>query len=96
MLDAPSWDTIQIAKTAARIYAPLGTGMRLGDWVRVVRAFIEGFGGASRVPRGRKWDNGSAEEPIVEEADEDQTDPEEYENAYRLAQELKVGSYLLT
>ncbi|KAF8586687.1 hypothetical protein K439DRAFT_1340225 [Ramaria rubella] len=42
-LDAPSWDVISTAKTAARIYAPLGTNMTLGDHVRVVRAFVEGF-----------------------------------------------------
>ncbi|KAG8907177.1 hypothetical protein FRB99_005149 [Tulasnella sp. 403] len=42
-IDSPSWDLIRIAKTAARIYVPLGTRMRLGDWVRVVARFVEGF-----------------------------------------------------
>ncbi|KAJ7647106.1 hypothetical protein FB45DRAFT_998368 [Roridomyces roridus] len=42
-IDAPSWDVVRLGKLAARIYAPLGTRMRLGDHVRVVRAFIEAF-----------------------------------------------------
>lgn len=43
MNDAPSWDVVRIAKAAARIYAPFGTRMQLGDWVRVVGRFVEGF-----------------------------------------------------
>ncbi|OCH84678.1 hypothetical protein OBBRIDRAFT_785863 [Obba rivulosa] len=42
-LDAPSWKLIRNAKLAARIYAPLGTTMSLGDYVRVVRTFLEAF-----------------------------------------------------
>ncbi|KAK7692597.1 hypothetical protein QCA50_004229 [Cerrena zonata] len=42
-LDSPSWKLIRIAKLATRIYAPLGTEMSLGDYVRVVRTFIEAF-----------------------------------------------------
>ena len=41
--DAPSWDFIRAAKTATPIYAPLGTAMSLGDYVRVTRAFLEVF-----------------------------------------------------
>ncbi|KAF5370861.1 hypothetical protein D9758_001884 [Tetrapyrgos nigripes] len=40
-IDSPSWDLVRISKLAARIYAPLGTRMTLGDHVRVVRAFLE-------------------------------------------------------
>jgi glycerol-3-phosphate O-acyltransferase/dihydroxyacetone phosphate acyltransferase len=40
-IDSPSWDLVRIAKLAARIYAPLGTRMSLGDHVRVVRTFLE-------------------------------------------------------
>jgi len=38
---------------AARLYAPLGTRMSLGDYVRVVRAFVEGSrsGGRLRMKR---------------------------------------------
>lgn len=42
-LDAPSWKLIRNAKLAARIYVPLGTSMDLGDYVRVVRTFLEAF-----------------------------------------------------
>lgn len=42
-IDAPSWDLIRSAKLAARVYAPLGTSMTLGDFVRVTRTFVEGF-----------------------------------------------------
>ena len=42
-LDSPSWDLIRAAKLATRMYAPLGTRMSLGDYVRVVRTFLEAF-----------------------------------------------------
>jgi len=42
-IDAPSWDLVRAAKTAARIYVPFGTEMGLGDWVRVVARFVVGF-----------------------------------------------------
>ncbi|KAK7035454.1 hypothetical protein VNI00_011747 [Paramarasmius palmivorus] len=42
-LDGPSWQIIKISKLAARIYAPLGTRMSLGDHVRVVRTFLDAF-----------------------------------------------------
>ncbi|KAF8639542.1 hypothetical protein AX17_001447 [Amanita inopinata Kibby_2008] len=42
-IDSPTWDLIRTAKLAARIYAPLGTYMSLGDHVRVIRAFLEAF-----------------------------------------------------
>ncbi|EJD03308.1 uncharacterized protein FOMMEDRAFT_85043 [Fomitiporia mediterranea MF3/22] len=41
--DAPSWDIVRCAKLSARMYAPLGTHMALGDYVRVCRAFVEAF-----------------------------------------------------
>jgi len=41
--DAPSWDLIRTAKLAARIYAPLGTCMTLGDHVRLSVAFQDTF-----------------------------------------------------
>ena len=41
--DAPSWDLIQLSRLAASIYAPLGTHMSLGNYVRVSRAFLEAF-----------------------------------------------------
>ena len=41
--DAPSWDLIRTAKLAARMYAPLGTSMTLGDYVRLTKAFLDCF-----------------------------------------------------
>ncbi|KAF8895688.1 hypothetical protein CPB84DRAFT_1782206 [Gymnopilus junonius] len=41
--DSPSWDLIRSAKLAARMYAPLGTMMTLGDYVRLARTFLEVF-----------------------------------------------------
>ncbi|KAF7315454.1 PlsC domain-containing protein [Mycena indigotica] len=41
--DSPSWDLVRVSKLAARMYAPLGTRMTLGDYVRVVRTFLEAF-----------------------------------------------------
>ncbi|KAG7098823.1 hypothetical protein E1B28_000727 [Marasmius oreades] len=42
-LDSPSWGLVRTSKLAARIYAPLGTRMSLGDHVRVVRTFLDAF-----------------------------------------------------
>lgn len=41
--DSPSWDLVRTGKVAARIYAPLGTRMSLGDHVRLGRTFLEAF-----------------------------------------------------
>ena len=41
--DSPSWDFIRTAKLAARMYAPLGTFMSLGDHVRLSCTFLEAF-----------------------------------------------------
>ncbi|EAU91505.1 hypothetical protein CC1G_01994 [Coprinopsis cinerea okayama7 len=42
-LDAPKWHLIRSAKLAARMYAPLGTLMPLGEYVRLTRKFLELF-----------------------------------------------------
>lgn len=42
-IDSPSWELVRTAKLAARIYAPLGTRMSLGDHVRVIRTFLDAF-----------------------------------------------------
>ncbi|KAJ7268813.1 hypothetical protein B0H12DRAFT_1096796 [Mycena haematopus] len=49
-IDSPSWDLVRVAKLAARIYAPLGTRMTLGDHVRVVRTFLAAFKTADEAP----------------------------------------------
>jgi glycerol-3-phosphate O-acyltransferase/dihydroxyacetone phosphate acyltransferase len=43
ILDSPSWGLVRTAKVAARIYAPLGTKMSLGDHIRVIRTFLGAF-----------------------------------------------------
>ena len=40
-LDAPRWSLVRAAKLAATIYAPLGTRMALGDYVRLSRDFLQ-------------------------------------------------------
>jgi hypothetical protein len=50
---APNWNTIRVSKLAARMYAPLGTRMALGDHVRVTRVFADSFSG--RI--SGKWDD---------------------------------------
>ncbi|KAH7106839.1 hypothetical protein BKA62DRAFT_685252 [Auriculariales sp. MPI-PUGE-AT-0066] len=42
-LDSPSWDYVRTAKLTARLYAPLGTHMSLGEYVRVTQRFLEAF-----------------------------------------------------
>ncbi|OCB90435.1 hypothetical protein A7U60_g2356 [Sanghuangporus baumii] len=65
--DAPSWDIVRCGKLAARIYAPLGTHMALGDYVRVCRAFVEAFKWAEV---GGGIENGFTTSGSEEEADE--------------------------
>lgn len=59
-LDSPSWELIRAAKLAARIYAPLGTSMSLGDYIRVVRTFLEAFK-ASLAPDAPATDGSAGE-----------------------------------
>ncbi|KAF6760150.1 hypothetical protein DFP72DRAFT_805275, partial [Ephemerocybe angulata] len=47
-LEAPTWDHIRNAKLAARIYAPLGTRMPLGEFVRLTRRFSDVFTDAEK------------------------------------------------
>lgn len=59
-IDAPSWDLIRSAKLASRMYAPLGTRMSLGDYIRLTRAFVEAFKASER-PLGDGEANGRDE-----------------------------------
>jgi len=69
--DAPSWSLIRAAKMATPIYAPLGTAMRLGDYVRVTRMFLEVFK-AGRLPSGLTSSVVSTGSEVgVDEKDED-------------------------
>ncbi|GBE81174.1 hypothetical protein BKA93DRAFT_814177 [Sparassis latifolia] len=68
-LDAPSWGLIRNAKLAAGMYAPLGTTMTLGDYVRVVRTFLEAFK-LAEAPRASSSSDGetvSAEQVAIED-----------------------------
>lgn len=84
-LDAPSWRLIRIAKLAARMYAPLGTTMSLGDYVRVVRTFLEAFKLAES-PRVEPSSDGEAPSP-------EQVQRED-QKIVQLGNDLKVGSFL--
>ncbi|KDQ15978.1 hypothetical protein BOTBODRAFT_54444 [Botryobasidium botryosum FD-172 SS1] len=86
-IDAPSWGAVRTAKTAARIYSPLGTQMRLGDWVRVVGAFAEYFGGSrGGLASVGEWVEGST----VAEASASLAPEGEKERMESLALELKL------
>jgi glycerol-3-phosphate O-acyltransferase/dihydroxyacetone phosphate acyltransferase len=83
--DAPTWGLIRAAKMATPIYAPLGTAMSLGDYVRVTRAFLEVFK-AGRLPSAHTSSAGSASPEVgVEEKDED---------IVKLKEDLEVSPYI--
>ena len=62
MLDSPSWDIVRTSKLAAQIYAPIGTNMSLGDYVRVCRTFIEVFKWAEDEAKGSLGTHSDTEE----------------------------------
>jgi glycerol-3-phosphate O-acyltransferase/dihydroxyacetone phosphate acyltransferase len=74
-IDSPSWDLVRIAKTATRIYAPLGTAMSLGDYVRVMKVFTEAF---------------KEKEDTSEDSDEGASAPPNDRARHKLRQDLKV------
>ncbi|RXW21907.1 hypothetical protein EST38_g3946 [Candolleomyces aberdarensis] len=48
VLEAPTWEIIRGAKLAAKMYAPLGTLMPLGEYVRLSRRFSDAFTGSMK------------------------------------------------
>jgi len=76
-LDSPSWNLVRTAKLAARIYAPLGTRMALGDYVRVTKTFLEAF----------KASEGHLENTATSDEDKKREDNE----VVQLCQDLKAG-----
>jgi glycerol-3-phosphate O-acyltransferase/dihydroxyacetone phosphate acyltransferase len=42
-LDSKSWEIIRLAHTARRLYAPLGTKLSLGEYVRLTQRFVKIF-----------------------------------------------------
>jgi glycerol-3-phosphate O-acyltransferase/dihydroxyacetone phosphate acyltransferase len=70
---------------AARLYAPLGTRMSLGDYVRVVRAFVEGF-----------KERGQAGEEVTNEEENGIEHVKEDARLLQLRRDLKARVYLPT
>jgi hypothetical protein len=85
-IDSPSWDLVRTAKLAARIYAPLGTRMSLGDHIRVVRAFLDAFKDTGD-PSG-----GSGTSSVKEDAEVSN----EHSTLIDLRRDLKVRGFLFT
>jgi len=82
-IDSPSWDVVRSAKTATKIYVPLGTNMALGDYVRVCRTFVEVFKWAQSQANGAKGImSGSDDEDEV-------TKKQRYEQVNELRTDLK-------
>jgi len=66
-IDSPSWEIVRSAKMATRIYAPLGTRMSLGDYVRVTRTFVEAFKASDDTQKSKR----SAEDQSIDFTRED-------------------------
>ncbi|TDL26141.1 hypothetical protein BD410DRAFT_764512 [Rickenella mellea] len=83
-IDSPSWDIVRSAKLASRIYAPLGTAMSLGDYVRICRIFVEVF----------KWAEDEKKESIPpssrSEEEDEQSATEKAKSVNLLRQNLKI------
>jgi glycerol-3-phosphate O-acyltransferase/dihydroxyacetone phosphate acyltransferase len=84
--DAPSWDLIRAAKTATPIYAPLGTAMSLGDYVRVTRTFLEVFK-AAHLPDPAPRSDVATQEIMI-------SDQLENKDIVKLKEDLQVSQYL--
>ncbi|KAI0733045.1 hypothetical protein C8Q72DRAFT_988748 [Fomitopsis betulina] len=87
-LDAPSWRMIRNAKLAACMYAPLGTTMSLGDYVRVVRTFQEAFKLAERPISENQ--SGSECEVVIKEHGNAEGAQREDEKIRQLGDDLKA------
>ncbi|VDB91995.1 unnamed protein product [Peniophora sp. CBMAI 1063] len=88
-LDAPRWSLVRAAKLAATIYAPLGTRMALGDYVRLSRDFLQAM---------KAGDTGTDGESAVGTGTEDGNaeDAEQAEEMKLLLRELKAYGGALT
>ncbi|KAG5648631.1 hypothetical protein DXG03_003242 [Asterophora parasitica] len=79
-IDSPTWDLIRTAKLAARIYAPLGTRMSLGDHVRAIRSFVDAF----------NLEDNTGVESSDTKSDEDNEHPDDTHELKRLRDDLKA------
>ncbi|GAA6020749.1 hypothetical protein JCM10207_002011 [Rhodosporidiobolus poonsookiae] len=61
ILDAPSWSFLRLANTARRLYAPLGTKLTLGDYVRLTQRFVDALVGKRAE---RRWDDEEVEAEV--------------------------------
>ena len=43
LLNAPDFETLRLARLAEQLYAPLGTKMTLGQYVRLIQMFANEF-----------------------------------------------------
>jgi glycerol-3-phosphate O-acyltransferase / dihydroxyacetone phosphate acyltransferase len=75
---------VRASKLAAKIYAPLGTFMALGDYVRVVRAFLEAF---------KEADLGVPEELSLSEDENDGRSWTDLSAVSRLCKDLQVRDF---
>jgi glycerol-3-phosphate O-acyltransferase / dihydroxyacetone phosphate acyltransferase len=80
--DAPSWGLIRAAKMATPIYAPLGTAMSLGDYVRVTRSFLEVFK-AGHLPDPSTSSMGSSDSEVSAQSQD--------EKVVKLKEDLQVS-----
>lgn len=81
--DAPSWGLIRAAKMATPIYAPMGTAMSLGDYVRVTRTFLDVFKAGHLLSDPSTSSTGSA--------DSEANAPLEDEAVVKLKKDLQVS-----
>jgi glycerol-3-phosphate O-acyltransferase / dihydroxyacetone phosphate acyltransferase len=84
--DAPSWDLIRTAKMATPIYAPLGTAMSLGDYVRVTRAFLEVFKAGHLLPDPHTSSTGLSDSEVNAQLED--------EEVVKLREDLQVSQHL--
>ena len=114
-LDAPSWEILRIgtlpacpllitARVAQRLYAPLGTDLSLGEYVRLNQRFVDlfahkkrrtSFGAYSPVIEKKEFISGSTSpsdqelESFIQAPHEIHVDEEDYEEIDSLARDLK-------
>lgn len=95
---APNWNTVRVAKLAARMYAPLGTRMTLGDHVRVTRVFADTFSGRiagkwEDVKEKDEWgsDRGESVDEEIKPIESD--DQEAQQKRDTLAKDLGVSDF---
>lgn len=113
-LDAPSWEILRvgtsplyniltIARTAQRLYAPLGTNLSLGEYVRLTQRFVDLFAHKKqRIPsmgltpkiEQKQFDFSTQRDSYAEIPDEIHIPSQELAEIDALARDLKVPAPL--